>query len=141
MMLAVASGKGGTGKTMVATNLALSVPGAQYIDCDVEGPDGHVFLHPEIRERRAVTVPLPQIHEDACTLCGDCAEACEFNALALSSKRVLVFADLCHGCGVCSYVCPEKGANSRSLAVWSSTDAIPATKRPLSTAGKRRFPF
>ncbi|MFZ0254861.1 MAG: ATP-binding protein, partial [Gammaproteobacteria bacterium] len=114
MMLAVASGKGGTGKTMVATNLALSVPGAQYIDCDVEEPDGHIFLHPEIRERRAVTVPLPQIHEDACTLCGDCAEACEFNALALSSKRVLVFADLCHGCGVCSYVCPEKGAISET---------------------------
>jgi MinD superfamily P-loop ATPase len=114
MILAVASGKGGTGKTMVATNLALAVPGTQYIDCDVEEPDGHIFLHPEIREQRPVNVPLPQIHEDLCTLCGECTKACEFNALALSGRRVLVFADLCHGCGVCSYVCPEKGAISET---------------------------
>jgi len=114
MMVAVASGKGGTGKTMVATNLALTVPDAQYIDCDVEEPDGHIFLCPETRERRTITVPMPQIHEEACTLCGDCTEACVFNALALSGKRVLVFSDLCHGCGVCSYVCPEESAISET---------------------------
>ncbi len=110
MIIAVASGKGGTGKTSVAISLALSVPDAQYTDCDVEEPNGHLFLRPDIEKRETVTVPLPRIDEQACTLCGKCAEACEFNALAVSKKRVLVFPDLCHGCGVCSYVCPEPGA-------------------------------
>ncbi len=114
LIVAVASGKGGTGKTMVAVNLVLSLPDAQYIDCDVEAPNGHLFLHPDIQERKAVTLPVPRIDQEICTLCGECAEACEFNALAVSRKRLLVFADLCHGCGVCSYVCPEKGAISET---------------------------
>ena len=114
LIVAIASGKGGTGKTMVAVNLVLSLPGSQYIDCDVEAPNGHLFLHPDIRERKAVTIPVPQIDQEICTLCGECAEACEFNALAVSRKRLLVFADLCHGCGVCSYVCPEEGAISET---------------------------
>jgi MinD superfamily P-loop ATPase len=110
MIIAVASGKGGTGKTMVATNLALSVPAAQYIDCDVEEPNGNLFLHAEIEKRWEVGIPLPHINEGQCTLCGECAQACEFNALAVTKKRVLVFPELCHGCGVCSYVCPEGDA-------------------------------
>jgi len=110
MIIAIASGKGGTGKTSVATSLALAIPDAQYIDCDVEEPNGHLFLHPDIDSRETVAVPLPRIDEQLCTLCGKCAEACEFNALAVSKQRVLVFPDLCHGCGACSYVCPEDGA-------------------------------
>jgi MinD superfamily P-loop ATPase len=110
MIIAVASGKGGTGKTMVATNLALCVPAAQYIDCDVEEPNGNLFLHAQIEKRWEVGIPLPHIDEDRCTLCGECAQACAFNALAVSKKRVLVFPELCHGCGVCSYVCPEGDA-------------------------------
>jgi len=109
MIITVASGKGGTGKTMLATNLALSIEGSQYIDCDVEEPNGNLFLRAEIESRREAGIPMPVIDEDRCTLCGDCAEACEFNALAVSKKRVLLFSDLCHGCGVCSYVCPEPG--------------------------------
>ena len=76
LTIAVASGKGGTGKTTVAVNLVLSLPDAQYIDCDVETPNGHLFLHPEIRTSRPVMRPLPQIDQALCTLCGDCADAC-----------------------------------------------------------------
>lgn len=109
MIIAVASGKGGTGKTTVATNLALSIDGSQYIDCDVEELNGNLFLHAEIETRREGTIPMPVFDEDRCTFCGDCARACEFNAQAVSKRRVLLFSDLCHGCGVCSYVGPEPG--------------------------------
>ncbi len=107
MIIAVASGKGGTGKTTIATNFALSIPQAQYIDCDVEEPNGNLFLKAEILERQDVGVPLPQIDDSLCTYCGSCAKACEFNAMAVLKDRVMVFPELCHGCGVCSYVCPE----------------------------------
>jgi MinD superfamily P-loop ATPase len=107
MIIAVASGKGGTGKTTVAITLALSIDGSHYVDCDVEEPNGNLFLHAEIEGRRETGIPMPVIDQDRCTLCGDCAKACEFNALAVSKERVLLFSDLCHGCAVCSYVCPE----------------------------------
>lgn len=112
LTIAIASGKGGTGKTTVATNLALALAHSQYIDCDVETPNGHLFLHPELRGRVAVTVPRPQIDAAACTLCGRCAQACAFHALAVSRERILIFPELCHGCGVCRYVCPVAGAVS-----------------------------
>ena len=108
MIIAVASGKGGTGKTTIATNFALSISQAQYIDCDVEEPNGNLFLKAEILERQDVGVPLPRIDNILCTYCGRCARDCEFNALAVLKDRVMVFPELCHGCGVCSYVCPEK---------------------------------
>jgi MinD superfamily P-loop ATPase len=115
MIIAVASGKGGTGKTIVATNLALSIEGSQYIDCDVEEPNGNLFLHAEIETRREAGISMPVIDEERCTLCGDCAKACEFNALAVSKERVILFSDLCHGCGACSYVCPEPGVITERL--------------------------
>ncbi|NEV63669.1 ATP-binding protein [Thiorhodococcus minor] len=110
LTIAVASGKGGTGKTSVAASLALSAPSAQYIDCDVETPNGHLFLRPEIQRRGEVRMRTPQMDPSLCTLCGACAEACEFNALAVTRDKVLVFAELCHGCGVCAYLCPVEGA-------------------------------
>lgn len=109
MKIAVASGKGGTGKTTVAVGLSLSLAedsSPLFLDCDVEAPDAHLFLHPTIQEEAPASIPVPQIDESRCTLCGDCAEVCSFNALALLGDQVLVFPELCHGCGSCTLICP-----------------------------------
>ncbi len=110
MIISIASGKGGTGKTTVAVNLALSLPKgtAQVIDCDVEEPNAHLFLHPTIRQVTSIGIPVPRIDESKCTYCGKCAQVCEYHAIAVLFKNVLVFDELCHGCGACSYLCPEK---------------------------------
>lgn len=107
MIISVASGKGGTGKTTIATSLALSVGKVQFLDCDVEEPNAHIFLKPQIRERIPVGIPVPKVDESKCTFCGKCAQVCEFNAIVVIKKKVLVFPDLCHGCGGCTYICPE----------------------------------
>ena len=109
MRITVASGKGGTGKTTVATNLALALAEdqpVQFFDCDVEEPNAHIFLKPRIEQTRSVTKLLPQVDETKCTYCGECAKACEFNAIAVIGKKVIVYNDLCHGCGLCKMVCP-----------------------------------
>jgi MinD superfamily P-loop ATPase len=107
MIISIASGKGGTGKTTIAINLALSLKDVQFMDCDVEEPNGHLFLKPIIEERISVGIPVPQVDESRCTYCGKCAEICEFNAIVVIKKKVLLFPELCHGCGGCSYICPE----------------------------------
>lgn len=110
MIISVASGKGGTGKTLIATSLALSLGNetkVQFLDCDVEEPNAHILLKPTIERRETVSIPVPQIDEQKCTFCGKCAEVCAYNALAVLKNRVLVFPELCHGCGACSYLCPE----------------------------------
>lgn len=107
MIISVASGKGGTGKTTVATNLALSLESVQFIDCDVEEPNAHIFLKPKIEERIEVSIPIPKVDESKCNYCGKCAEICAFNAIAVLKEKVLVFPELCHGCGGCSLLCPE----------------------------------
>lgn len=115
MIISIASGKGGTGKTSVAVALALSVKsGVQFIDCDVEEPNAHIFLKPVISESRKVYIPVPEIDEKKCSYCGKCAEVCAYNAIAVVSPRegrpgsILVFSNLCHGCGSCNYFCREK---------------------------------
>ncbi|MBE3571870.1 MAG: ATP-binding protein [Moorella humiferrea] len=109
MIVTVASGKGGTGKTTIVTNLALAlakkIP-VQVLDCDVEEPNAHLFLKPEFQEEREVTLPVPEVDETKCTACGRCSEVCAFHALAVAGGRVLVFPEMCHGCGGCSLVCP-----------------------------------
>jgi len=110
MIISIASGKGGTGKTTIAVNLALSLPKGtvQLIDCDVEEPNSHLFLNPTIHQVNSVGIPVPRIDESKCTYCGKCAKVCEYHAIAVILKNVLVFDELCHGCGACSYLCPEK---------------------------------
>ena len=111
MEIAIASGKGGTGKTTVATNLAVTMSRAgavvTYVDCDVEAPNGHLFLNPEIRERRVVDLLVPEVDEDTCTGCGKCGEICQYSAIVCINKQVLTFPELCHACGGCALVCPE----------------------------------
>ena len=114
MVIAVASGKGGTGKTIVSTALALSAgeSGCTYVDLDVEEPNGFIFLEPEIRQEIPFTLPVPEIDEMVCTFCETCAKSCLFNALAIipPAKKAMFFPELCHSCGVCAYVCPVDGA-------------------------------
>jgi MinD superfamily P-loop ATPase len=111
MIISIASGKGGTGKTLVATSLALSLKDkhkVQLLDCDVEEPNDHIFLKPVITHSEAVCIQVPKVDEAKCTYCGKCAEVCAYNAMAVVPEHVLVFPELCHGCGACSYLCPEK---------------------------------
>ena len=108
MIICVASGKGGTGKTTVATNLALSIGSqVQLLDCDVEQPNVHLFLQPVFDRTETVTTPVPEIDMDKCTLCGKCGELCEFKAIVVVGETVLPFEELCHSCGGCMDVCPE----------------------------------
>lgn len=102
--IAVLSGKGGTGKTTVSTNLALALK-ANYIDCDVEEPNGFVFLKPQIEGTIEVMTEYPIINDEKCTSCGACVDACQFNALAKVGADIVLFEKLCHGCGVCEIVC------------------------------------
>ncbi|MBT3310571.1 MAG: P-loop NTPase [Desulfobacterales bacterium] len=109
MIISVASGKGGTGKTTVATNLAVSLRSeVQLLDCDVEEPNAHLFLNPKMEEKEAVMMFVPAIDEDKCNYCKKCAEICRFKAIAVISKTVLTFPELCHSCGGCMEVCPEQ---------------------------------
>ena len=111
MIISVASGKGGTGKTTVSTNLALSIGNAQFIDCDVEEPNANIFIKTKIREQEEVSVNIPRIDDEKCNYCRKCSEFCVYNALAVVPSKVLVFPELCHSCGGCELVCPKDAIN------------------------------
>lgn len=105
--IAILSGKGGTGKTFIAVNLAASASAAYYLDCDVEEPNGHLFLQPEDVKCEPVTVLIPTVDKQLCSACRRCVEFCKFNALALVLDQLLVFEEICHSCGGCLLVCPQ----------------------------------
>jgi len=108
MIISVASGKGGTGKTLISTSLALSIMDKeiQFLDCDVEEPNAFLFLKPVIKEVIPVEMPVPDVNEEICTHCKKCAEFCEFSALLVSPNKVQLFPELCHSCGGCALICP-----------------------------------
>jgi len=106
MKVAVLSGKGGTGKTLVSVNLAAVSGKAVYIDCDVEEPNGHLFFKPVIEDVKKVTVKIPQVDQHLCDGCRKCVDFCRFNALAYVNKQWLLFDEICHSCGGCALVCP-----------------------------------
>lgn len=117
MTVAVASGKGGTGKTMVATNLVLLLnergEHVSFIDTDVEEPNGHIFLKPHITKKTPFGIPVPVVVVDKCDYCGRCQEVCEYNAIVVMKEKVLTFVELCHGCGACSMLCPQDAITER----------------------------
>jgi MinD superfamily P-loop ATPase len=128
MIVAVASGKGGTGKTTVATSLALSIADAgwngavSFLDCDVEEPNAALFLKPRLDRSEEVGILIPEVDLERCTYCGRCAEVCVWHAIAVVGRKVLMFPELCHGCGSCTLNCPE-GAISEVLHVMGSLES------------------
>lgn len=121
MKIAIASGKGGTGKSTVSTNLAYllsqTYKNVCLLDCDVEEPNCHIFLKPEFNFSEPVYVPIPKIDVEKCIKCGKCAEVCQYNALAFVKEKVLVFPELCHGCGNCKLICPANAISESGREV------------------------
>ena len=112
MKIAIASGKGGTGKTTIATAFAQALSRADYsvslLDCDVEGPNSHIFIQPEFDQFEDVNMLIPSVDDETCTGCGQCAEICQFHAIVVIGGQTLVFPEMCHGCGSCTLICPEE---------------------------------
>ncbi len=120
MIITIASGKGGTGKTTVATNLAVSLSdNVQLLDCDVEQPNAHLFIKPEITHSEKITTPVPEVDLDKCDSCGKCGEICQFSAITVLAEYVLTFPELCHSCKGCMMVCPKEAISEgeRELGV------------------------
>lgn len=146
MIITVASGKGGTGKTTFAVNLAYALAArgqnrkggesrdVRLLDCDVEEPNDHLFVQPTFTEERSVTVPKPVWDKAKCTACGKCAEACNYNAIAVVKGKVLIFNELCHSCGVCSHICPEGALTEREAGI-GTVQAAPSNEQFLFAHG------
>ena len=117
LIITVASGKGGTGKTTVAVNMALSLENVQLLDCDVEEPNSHILLQPKITETEPVYTKVPVISEELCVYCGKCSKFCAYNALFVAPKTVMVFPELCHNCGGCMLVCPKDAITEKERQI------------------------
>ena len=121
MKIAVASGKGGTGKTIIATNLVFTIAQmgkqVQYLDCNVEEPNGHIFLKPDIEKTEQATVSVPEVDLTKCTGCGKCGQLCQYSAIVSLKETVLTFEQLCHSCGGCMLVCPEKAITEKQKVI------------------------
>ena len=117
LKIAVLSGKGGTGKTLISVNLAAAAGASVYIDCDVEEPNGHLFFRPEGAAGADVTVKIPVVDEALCSGCRRCVDFCKFNALAFAKERPFVFEKVCHSCGGCELLCPEKAISEKEVPV------------------------
>ncbi|MFO8056596.1 MAG: ATP-binding protein [bacterium] len=128
MRIAIASGKGGTGKTTVAVALARLIGECAFVDCDVEAPNAHLFLQPEITGSEKEEVMLPVVDESKCTGCGECSRVCQFNAIAAIGTSVIVFPELCHGCRACVLICEPKaisdGTREIGVVEWGYADDI-----------------
>ncbi|MGI6366223.1 MAG: 4Fe-4S binding protein [Bacillota bacterium] len=160
MKIAVLSGKGGTGKTLVSVNLAAAAGPAMYIDCDVEEPNGHLFFRPQAVESEEISVPIPHIDPSLCSGCRTCVDFCKFNALAYVNKMVQVFGEVCHSCGGCALLCPqgaiserdkiigriERGVSDRVTVLTGilkpgEASGIPIIKRLLADAEEKDYTF
>ena len=117
MRIAVLSGKGGTGKTLVSVNLAAVAGPSTYVDCDIEEPNGHLFFKPVDVEAEQITVKIPVVDHQLCNGCRKCVEFCNFNSLAYINRKLIVFEDICHSCGGCVLVCPEKALTEKEKAI------------------------
>ena len=117
MRIAVLSGKGGTGKTLVSVNLAAAAELSTYIDCDVEEPNGHLFFKPELVQEEEVTVNIPKVDNQRCTGCRKCVDFCKFNALAYIKDKLIIFEEICHSCGGCIMFCPENALTEREKVI------------------------
>ena len=132
MKIAIASGKGGTGKTTIATNLACSIARmgktVQYLDCDVEEPNGHIFLKPDIKETQNVTIGVPEVDTELCNGCGKCGQLCQYSAIICLKDTVMTFEQLCHSCGGCMAVCPQAAIKEKQrkigIAEFGRSDGI-----------------
>lgn len=123
MKISIASGKGGTGKTLVATNLALAITDrpVQLLDCDVEEPNAHIFLKGAVKDVQSVYTLVPQVNKSLCRFCGLCSEVCAFNAIAVFDKSFLIFEDLCHSCSACWRLCPQGAIEPKKREVGQVT--------------------
>lgn len=132
MKIAVLSGKGGTGKTLVSVNLASVAPDAVYIDCDVEEPNGHLFFQPQDIKNERVAVKLPQADPKLCTGCRTCVDFCKFNALAYIKNKLIVFNEVCHSCGGCLLFCPQKAISEKEREIGLIQSGISGNVRVVS---------